>query len=41
METELSPRGYSIALKTLPSHFLENIKKELYVKPLEAPKFLF
>ena len=39
METELSPRGYSIALKTLPSHFLENIKKELYVKPLENPNF--
>jgi superfamily II DNA or RNA helicase len=39
METELSARGYSIALNTLPSHFLENIKRELYVKPLENPNF--
>jgi superfamily II DNA or RNA helicase len=39
METVLSRRGYSIELKTIPSHFLENIKRELYVKPLENPNF--
>jgi len=39
METELSPRGYSLLLKSLPSHFLENIKRDLYVKPLENPNF--
>jgi hypothetical protein len=39
METELSPRGYSLFLNSVPSHFLENIKRELYVKPLENPNF--
>ena len=39
METELGFRGYSILLKSLPSHFLESIKEELYVKPLENPNF--
>ena len=39
METEISHRGYSIALKSLPPHFLNNIKSELYVKPIENPNF--
>jgi superfamily II DNA or RNA helicase len=39
METEIGPRGYSILLKTLPPHFLENIRKDLYVKPIENPNF--
>ena len=39
METEIGPRGYTITLKTLPVHFLENIKTELFVKPLENPNF--
>ena len=39
METELSQRGYSIVLKTIPSQFLETIKRDLYVKPLENPNF--
>jgi superfamily II DNA or RNA helicase len=39
MESELSSRGYSMTLRSLPSHFLENIKRELYVKPLENPNF--
>jgi len=39
METEIGPLGYSIPLKTLPPHFLENIRQELTVKPLENPNF--
>ena len=39
METELCPLGYSITLKSLPPHFLNAIKSELYVKPLENPNF--
>ncbi len=39
METELGPLGYTIPLKSLPPHFLENIKKDLIVKPLENPNF--
>jgi superfamily II DNA or RNA helicase len=39
METELCSRGYSIVLKSLPAHFLESIRSELYVKPLENPNF--
>ena len=39
METEIGPLGYSIRLKTLPGHFLQNIRNELYVKPAENPNF--
>jgi len=39
METETGPRGYSILLKSLPAHFLEDTRNELYVKPLENPNF--
>ena len=39
MDTELSSKGYKIALKTLPPHFLENIRSELTVKPLENPNY--
>jgi len=39
METEISHLGYSITLKSLPPHFLENIRQELNVKPLENPNF--
>jgi len=39
METELGHLGYSISLKTLPPHFLQDIKTELTVKPLENPNF--
>ena len=39
MDTEISHRGYSITLATLPPHFLNNIKSELFVKPLENPNF--
>ena len=39
MDTEISHRGYSITLATLPPHFLNNIKSELLVKPLENPNF--
>jgi len=39
METEIGALGYSIPLKSLPPHFLENIKQDLTVKPLENPNF--
>jgi superfamily II DNA or RNA helicase len=39
MDTEISTRGYSIPLKQLPVHFLEDIRTELNVKPLENPNF--
>ncbi len=39
MDTEIGPRGYSIPLKQLPGHFLENIRSELNVKPIENPNF--
>jgi superfamily II DNA or RNA helicase len=39
MDTEIGPRGYSIPLKQLPAHFLEDIRSELNVKPLENPNF--
>ena len=39
METEIGHLGYSIVLKTLPPHFLQNIKNDLYVKPVENPNF--
>jgi len=39
METEIGCLGYSIVLKTLPAHFLESIRSELYVKPIENPNF--
>jgi superfamily II DNA or RNA helicase len=31
--------GYSVSLKTLPPHFLQNIRNDLYVKPIENPNF--
>jgi hypothetical protein len=37
MESELSTKGYTISLKSLPPHFLENIRRDLTVKPLENP----
>ena len=39
METEISHLGYSITLASLPPHFLNIIKNELLVKPLENPNF--
>ena len=39
LDTEISHLGYSITLKTLPPHFLQNIKNDLYVKPIENPNF--
>ena len=39
METEIGHLGYALTLKSIPSHFLENIRQELYVKPLENPNF--
>ena len=39
MESELGPLGYSITLKSIPPHFLENIRNELTVKPIENPNF--
>lgn len=39
MDTEIGPRGYSIPLKQLPGHFLEDIRTELNVKPVENPNF--
>jgi superfamily II DNA or RNA helicase len=39
METELTFLGYSIKKDSLPAHFLENIRTELYVKPTENPNF--
>jgi len=41
METELGPMGYTITLKSIPTHFLENIKNDLTVKPIENPNFNF
>ena len=39
MDTEISSRGYSILLKSMPSHFLQDIRNELYVKPIENPNY--
>jgi superfamily II DNA or RNA helicase len=39
MDTEIGHLGYSISLKTLPPHFLNEIKTDLTVKPLENPNF--
>jgi superfamily II DNA or RNA helicase/intein/homing endonuclease len=39
MDTELSSKGYKVALKSLPPHFLQNIRSELTVKPLENPNY--
>jgi len=39
METQIGPLGYSITLKSIPPHFLENIRTDLNVKPLENPHF--
>ena len=39
MDTEICHLGYSITLKTIPPHFLQNIKNDLYVKPIENPNF--
>ena len=41
METELTAMGYSILRESVPPHFIENIRRELYVKPLENPNFDF
>jgi len=41
METELTSMGYSILRESVPPHFIENIRSELYVKPLENPNFDF
>jgi len=41
METELTSMGYSILRNSVPPHFIENIRSELYVKPLENPNFDF
>jgi len=39
METEISNKGYTISLKSLPPHFYENITRELTVKPIENPNY--
>jgi superfamily II DNA or RNA helicase len=39
MDTEIGHLGYSITLASLPPHFLNIIKNELLVKPLENPNF--
>ena len=39
MDTEICSLGYSISKHQLPTHFMENIRRELYVKPLENPNF--
>jgi hypothetical protein len=39
METEIGYLGYSIPLNNLPPHFLQNIRSDLYVKPIENPNF--
>lgn len=39
METGLTFLGYSLKKDSLPAHFLENIRTELYVKPIENPNF--
>ena len=39
MDTEIGHLGYSITLKSLPPHFLSDIKTELHVKPIENPNF--
>ena len=39
MDTEIGPLGYSLVKDKIPSHFLENIRNELYVKPIENPNF--
>lgn len=39
MDSELNSIGYKISLKSIPPHFLEDIRNELTVKPLENPNF--
>jgi superfamily II DNA or RNA helicase len=39
MESEISQLGYKISLKSIPPHFLEDIRRELTVKPIENPNF--
>lgn len=39
MESEIGHLGYSISLKSIPPHFLQNIRNELYVLPLANPNF--
>lgn len=39
MESEIGHLGYSITLKSIPAHFLENIRTELYVLPIANPNF--
>jgi superfamily II DNA or RNA helicase len=41
METELTGIGYSITRNSVSQEFIENIRRELYVKPLENPNFDF
>lgn len=39
MDTEIGQRGYSMSLVKLPPHFLQEIRSDLYVKPIENPNF--
>jgi superfamily II DNA or RNA helicase len=39
MQTEIGFMGYSIDKNRIPTHFMENIKADLYVKPIENPNF--
>jgi superfamily II DNA or RNA helicase len=39
MDNTICKLGYSLKLDNLPPHFLQNIKTELFVKPLENPNF--
>ena len=39
MESEINNLGYFILLKSIPDHFLENIRRNLYVKPIENANF--
>lgn len=39
MDSEIGNLGYSIPLNKLPPHFLQNIKNDLYVKPIENPNY--
>lgn len=41
METELTGIGYSITRNSVSQEFIENIRRDLYVKPLENPNFDF
>ena len=39
MDSGIGILGYSLARDKIPPHFMENIRNELYVKPLENPNF--